>query len=213
MARITPPFLRFAVAAILLLAVACLRPGDGRAAEETAIFAGGCFWCVEADFDHVPGVLSTVSGYIGGDVPNPTYKQVSAGGTGHYEAVMITFNPDIVSYEKLLDSFWRSVDPTDASGQFCDRGDSYRTVIFTLSDAQREIATQSKVTLQRAGQLDDPIVTQILPAPPFYPAEEYHQDYYKKNPVRYKYYRFTCGRDARIEELWGPEAHRGILRD
>lgn len=193
---------------LLSISTAASAQAAGR---KTAIFAGGCFWCMEADFDYVPGVLSTISGYIGGDAPNPTYAQVSAGGTGYYEAVKITFNPDIVSYEKLLDTFWRSVDPTDAGGQFCDRGDSYKTAIFTLSDAQKEIATQSKVTLQRAGQLDDPIVTVIRPATAFYPAEDYHQDYYARNPVRYKYYRFSCGRDARIADLWGKEAHRGIL--
>ncbi len=211
MSKAALPTTRFLLVISLLLAAALLRPSEARAAEETAIFAGGCFWCVEADFDYVPGVLSTISGYIGGDAPNPTYAQVSAGGTGYYEAVKITFNPDIVSYEKLLDTFWRSVDPTDAGGQFCDRGDSYKTAIFTLSDAQKEIATQSKVTLQRAGQLDDPIVTVIRTATAFYPAEDYHQDYYARNPVRYKYYRFSCGRDARIADLWGKEAHRGIL--
>ena len=179
--------------------------------KETAIFAGGCFWCVESDFDHVPGVLETISGYIGGTTPNPTYKIVSAGGSGYYESVKITFDPTRISYGELLDIFWRSVDPTDDGGQFCDRGTSYKTAIFTTSAAQKEIAEASKSALNASDLLGVPVVTSILPAGTFYPAEDYHQNFYEKSPVRYKFYRFSCGRDARVEALWGKEAHRGIM--
>lgn len=181
------------------------------AAEETAILAGGCFWCVESDYDHVPGVISTTSGYIGGETPNPTYKAVSAGGTGYIEAVKIVFDPDKTSYSNILDVFWRSVDPTDDGGQFCDRGESYKTAIFATTDAQKETAQSSKAALNESGVLKKPIVTEIRDASKFYPAEEYHQDYYNKNPIRYKFYRFSCGRDAKIVELWGDQAHQGIL--
>lgn len=174
---------------------------------ETAIFAGGCFWCVESDFDHVNGVLETVSGYSGGHVDNPTYKQVSNGGTGHLEVVRITFDPTVVSYEKLLDYYWRSVDPTDNGGQFCDRGEQYRTAVFYADEMQKKVAEASKAKLRETKPFAAPIVTDILPAKPFYAAEDYHQDYYNKNPIRYKYYRFSCGRDARVKELWGKPAH------
>ncbi len=171
--------------------------------EEVATFAGGCFWCVESDFDKVPGVLRTISGYTGGLLKNPTYKQVSAGGTGHREAVQIFYDSKKVSYEKLLDIFWRSVDPTDAGGQFCDRGRSYETAIFANSPAQRRLAEASKQKLNKSEVLKKPIVTPIETAGAFYPAEDYHQDYYKKNPLRYKFYRYACGRDARVGEVWG----------
>lgn len=171
--------------------------------EAVATFAGGCFWCVEADFDKVPGVVRTISGYTGGLLKNPTYKQVSAGGTGHREAVQIFYDPKKVSYEKLLDIFWRSVDPTDAGGQFCDRGQSYETAIFANSPAQMRLAEASKQKLEKSVVLMKPIVTPIETAGVFYPAEDYHQDYYKKNPLRYKYYRYGCGRDARIKKVWG----------
>lgn len=174
----------------------------------TAIVAGGCFWCVESDFDKVPGVVSTVSGYTGGALANPSYKQVSAGGTGHREAVKITFDPSRVSYEELLNVFWRTVDPTDAGGQFCDRGKSYETAIFVESEEQRRIAEASKAAAD--AELDGDIVTPIEDAGPFYPAEEYHQDYYNKNSLQYKYYRWSCGRDARVKEVWGDQAFRGI---
>ena len=171
---------------------------------ETAILAGGCFWCVEADFDKIDGVISTTSGYTGGTVENPTYKEVSAGGTGHYEAVRITYDPAKVNYKQLVDYFWRTVDPTDAGGQFCDRGESYRTAIFPLDADQRQIAEASK---QQADQvLTDEIVTPVIDASTFHPAEDYHQDYYEKNPLRYQYYRWSCGRDQRLEELWGDAA-------
>ena len=180
--------------------------------ETVATFAGGCFWCVEADFDAVPGVVRTISGYTGGTSKNPTYRQVSAGGTGHREAVQIFYDPKKVSYEKLLDVFWRSVDPTDAGGQFCDRGRSYETAIFANSPAQRRLAEATKQKLQESGILNAPIVTPIETAAAFYPAEGYHQDYYKKSPLRYKLYRYGCARDSRVRELWGKDAHRGIAQ-
>lgn len=178
---------------------------------ETAILAGGCFWCVESDYDYVPGVLETVSGYTGGQLANPTYKKVSAGGTGHYEAVKITYDPEKISYSEILDVFWRSVDPTDDGGQFCDRGASYKTAIFVTSEEQKTIAEASKKQINVSGLLKDPVVTPILPATTFYPAEDYHQNFYEKSPIRYTYYRFRCGRDARVDELWGDQARRGIM--
>ena len=176
----------------------------------TAIFAGGCFWCVESDFDKVPGVVETVSGYTGGTVANPDYKQVTKGGTGHREAVRIRYDPKQVSYERLLHIFWRSVDPTDGSGQFCDRGESYQTAIFTGNEEERRLAEASKEALEQSMVLDAPVVTPIEPAGEFYPAENYHQDYYTKNPVRYRFYRFSCGRDSRVQQVWGRQAHDGI---
>ena len=167
-----------------------------------ATFAGGCFWCVEADFDKVPGVISTTSGYIGGTVANPTYEQVSNKQTGHAEAVEIVFDPQKVSYEQLLEKFWRTIDPTTKDRQFCDSGSPYRTAIFTHGPQQAAAAQASKVALDRNKPFLAPIVTTIAPAGPFYPAEGYHQDYYQKNPVRYNYYRTSCGRDARLKELW-----------
>jgi peptide-methionine (S)-S-oxide reductase len=196
------------VAAMLSALTVCAAPVSGAAEPETAVFAGGCFWCVEADFDKAPGVLETVSGYTGGSVENPTYEQVSHGGTGHFEAVEVTYDPDRVSFGELVDIFWRTVDPTDAGGQFCDRGDSYRTAVFVADAAQREAAEASKTEAQAA--LGQAIVTPILEADAFWPAEDYHQGYYEKNPLRYKYYRWNCGRDQRIEELWGGEAHQGL---
>ena len=177
---------------------------------EEAVFAGGCFWCVESDFDKVPGVVETVSGYTGGVQENPTYQTVSSGATRHVEAVRITFDPAKTSYEKLLRIFWRSIDPTDAGGQFCDRGHSYTTAVFATSDEQTKIATASKEKLQKAKVLDDPIITPVLPAGMFYPAEGYHQDYHTKNPLRYKLYRYGCGRDSRVKSLWGDEAWGGV---
>lgn len=174
----------------------------------TAIFAGGCFWCVEADFDKVPGVLGTVSGYIGGTVSSPTYEQVSAKKTGHAEAVRITFDPARVSFEQLLAVYWKSIDPTTRDRQFCDAGSPYRTAIFAVDDAQLKAAQASLAALEKSKPFKEPIVTQVEKAPTFWPAEDYHQDYYKKNPVRYQYYRSSCGRDARLEQLWGPAGKR-----
>ena len=172
-----------------------------------ATFAGGCFWCVESDFDKVPGVLSTTSGYIGGTVANPTYNQVSANTTGHAEAVEIAYDPAKVSYEQLLNVFWRSIDPTTVDRQFCDAGSPYRTAIFAHGPQQLAAAQSSKAALEKNKPFREPIVTQIQPATAFYLAEDYHQDYYKKNPVRYNYYRTSCGRDARLKELWGKSGH------
>ena len=174
-----------------------------RAELETAIFAGGCFWCVESDFDKVDGVVSTTSGFVGGHVKNPTYEQVSAGGTGFAEAVEVEFDPHKVSYRELVDHFWRTIDPTVKDRQFCDHGDQYRTGIFYLSQAQYQAAEASKEAIEQSKPFKQPIVTEITKAGPFYPAEEYHQDFYKKNPLRYKFYRWNCGRDQRVEELWG----------
>ena len=167
-----------------------------------ATFAGGCFWCVESDFDKIPGVVSTTSGYIGGTVVNPTYEQVSSKQTGHAEAVEIVFDPAKVSYEQLLEKFWRTIDPTTKDRQFCDSGSPYRTAIFTHGPQQAAAAQASKAALDKNKPFAAPIVTTVEPAGPFYPAEGYHQDYYKKNPVRYNYYRTACGRDARLKELW-----------
>ena len=196
--------------ATMTLAIGFLASTGTAISEEraTAIFAGGCFWCVEKDFDHVDGVLETTSGYIGGDKENPSYKQVTQGGTGHYEAVKIVYDKSKVSYDQLLTAFWHSVDPTDPGGQFCDRGDSYRTAIFATDASQFQEATESKAGI--AADLKTEIATPILNATAFYPAEEYHQDYYKKNPIRYRYYRFSCGRNAKVERLWGKKAYMGI---
>jgi peptide-methionine (S)-S-oxide reductase len=166
-----------------------------------ATFAGGCFWCVEADFDKVAGVISTTSGYTGGRAPNPTYEQVSRGGTGHAESVEIVFDPAKVSYEKLLDVFWHDIDPLAKNSQFCDHGDQYRTAIFYHDEAQHGLAEASKKSVQ--ARFKQSVQTEISAAGPFYRAEDYHQDYYLKNPIRYKFYRFNCGRDARLDELWG----------
>ena len=191
---------RLAVAALLALA-ASTSFAQGPTAKAT--FAGGCFWCVEADFDKVPGVLSTTSGYIGGTVANPTYQQVSGKGTGHAEAVEIVFDPTKVSYAQLVEKFWRTIDPTTKDRQFCDAGSPYRTAIFTHDAAQAAAVQASLAALEKSKPFKEPIVTQIVPAGPFYAAEDCHQDYYKKNPVRYNYYRTSCGRDARLEQLWG----------
>jgi peptide-methionine (S)-S-oxide reductase len=185
----------------LWLALVASAAGQGTAAQQSAIFAGGCFWCVEADFDKVPGVISTTSGYIGGRTPNPSYDAVVAGGTGHAEAVEIVYDPAKVSYQKLLDVFWRNIDPLVKDRQFCDRGNQYRSGIFYRGDEQRRLAEASKTTVQ--ARFKEPVQTEIVAAGPFYKAEDYHQDYYVKNPTRYKFYRFNCGRDARLEELWG----------
>jgi peptide-methionine (S)-S-oxide reductase len=175
-------------------------------AEAVATLAGGCFWCMEPPFDKLDGVSSTISGYIGGHLANPTYEQVSDGQTGHAEAVQVTYDPAVVSYERLLEVFWHNVDPLDAGGQFCDRGDQYRTAIFYHSEEQRRQAEASKLALKEAHALPGDIVTEIVQAGEFYPAEDYHQNYYERNPIRYNYYRFTCGRDRRLESLWGDSA-------
>jgi peptide-methionine (S)-S-oxide reductase len=171
--------------------------------QQVAIFAGGCFWCMEPPYDALDGVIATTSGYSGGHKNDPTYKEVSAGGTGHAEVVQIIYDPDKVSYKKLLDVFWHNIDPTTPNRQFCDGGNQYRSAIFYLNDEQKQLAEESLAELQKNKPFKQHIVTEITAATKFYPAEEYHQDYYRKNPVRYKFYRYGCGRDARLQELWG----------
>ncbi len=187
----------------LLLALALLATPLHAATTEKAIFAGGCFWCTESDFEKVPGVISAVSGYTGGRVAKPSYEQVSAGGTGHRESVEVTFDPAKVSYAKLVEHYWHTVDPTNNAGQFCDNGPQYRSGIFYLNDAQRQQAEASKaIVMKKLGK----VYTDILPAGAFYVAEEYHQDYYKNNRLKYRFYRFNCGRDERLKRVWGDEA-------
>ncbi len=171
-----------------------------------ATFAGGCFWCMEAALDKVDGVIDTTSGYTGGTKKNPTYEEVSEGGTGHAESVQVRYDPKKVTYEKILDAYWHNVDPVTANAQFCDHGTQYRSAIFYQDEAQHQAAEASKSALEASKKLPGPIVTQIVAASTFWPAEEYHQDYYKKNPLRYNYYRTGCGRDRRLQQLWGDAA-------
>ena len=189
-----------------LTAAGLAQQAAPKAATATAIFAGGCFWCMEPPFDKLDGVVSTTSGYIGGMRVNPTYEQVSAGGTGHTEALKIVYDPAKVTYEKLLHVFWRNHDPLTANGQFCDHGSQYRPGIFYATDEEKRLALASKAALERSGRLKQPIVTEITRATAFYPAEDYHQDYYLKNPIRYTFYSTSCGRARRLKELWGDEA-------
>ncbi len=196
----------------LLMLVSVLGLSLGVQANETddglarATFAGGCFWCMEPPYDKIDGVVETISGFSGGRVPNPSYRQVVAGGTGHIEVVQVVYDPAVVSYERLLDVYWRNVDPFQADGQFCDRGETYRTAIFVHDAEQESAARQSRQDLIALALEDRPIDTRIITFDAFYPAEDYHQDYYEKNPVRYNYYRWRCGRDHRLEELWGDQA-------
>ena len=187
----------------ILLAAAALPAAGAVAAppRAAAVFAGGCFWCTESDFDKIPGVVSTTSGYTGGKTLNPTYKQVSAGGTGHIEAVRVEYDPTKVSYAALVQRFFRTVDPLDDGGHFCDLGYQYRSAVFVGSHEERAAAEAAKAHVE--ARLKKPVGTLILPAAKFYPAEPYHQDYYKKNPIRYRYYRFSCGREARLKKVWG----------
>lgn len=171
-----------------------------------ATFAGGCFWCMEPPYDKLDGIVSTVSGYMGGKTPNPTYKQVTAGGTGHAEVLQVTYDPKKVNYQKLLDVFWRNIDPYDKNGQFCDKGDSYRSGIFYHNDEQKTLAEASKANIQKTGPLSKPVATEVTAASTFTKAEEYHQDYYQKNPIQYYFYRNGCGRDAKLDQLWGKSA-------
>lgn len=168
-----------------------------------AYFAGGCFWCMEEAFEKVEGVTAVVSGYMGGTVANPTYEEVSAGRTGHAESIEVTYDPTKVTYQKLLDAFWRNIDPVTANAQFCDHGNQYRSVVFYSTDEEKRLAEESKAAIEQAKKFTTPITTQLVPSLTFYPAEDYHQDYYKKNPIRYKYYKFSCGRAQRLEALWG----------
>ena len=197
---------------ILSIGVISMLPGGavyaasqstGGAETAKATFAGGCFWCMEPPFDKLDGVISTISGYAGGTKKNPTYEEVSGGKTGHAEVVQITYDSKKITYEKLLDVFWHNVDPLTPNRQFCDVGSQYRTAIFYHDETQKRLAEESKKALSK--RFKEPIVTEIVAASVFYPAEDYHQDYYIKNPLRYKYYRYSCGRDQRLEALWGPD--------
>lgn len=181
---------------------------SAKTALEKATFAGGCFWCMEPPYEKIPGVVSVISGYTGGQKKNPTYEEVSAGGTGHAEAVQITYARSKVTYEELLEVFWHNIDPTAKDRQFCDSGRQYRSAIFYHNDEQKKLALRSKAELEKNKSFKEPVVTEIVQAAEFYPAEDYHQDYYKKNPIRYTFYRATCGRDRRLKELWGDAAAR-----
>ncbi|HYM87969.1 MAG TPA: peptide-methionine (S)-S-oxide reductase MsrA [Nitrospiraceae bacterium] len=192
--------------AIFLIGAWNLQSTSQAAADSTvskAYFAGGCFWCMEEAFEKVEGVLSATSGYMGGKVANPSYEEVSAGRTGHAESVEVVYDPAKVSYQKLLDAFWRNVDPITPNAQFCDHGSQYRSAVFVQTDEEKRAADTSKQVIEQSKRFTELIVTQIVLAPPFYPAEEYHQDFYKKNPIRYKLYKYNCGRAKRLEELWG----------
>jgi len=205
------PGLLFIMSMFFLGLLASVQAGKDQSSSDRlakATFAGGCFWCMEPPFDKLDGVISTTSGYTGGHKENPTYEQVSSGATGHAEAIQIIYDPEKVSYGKLLEVFWRNTDPTDGGGQFCDRGNQYRTAIFYHDDEQKSLAQQSKQALIESKGFTE-IATEITAASAFYSAEEYHQDYYKKNPVRYKFYRYSCGRDKRLKELWG-ESGKGV---
>jgi peptide-methionine (S)-S-oxide reductase len=197
----------FALAVLFAVATAPAAVAEDRA---RAVFAGGCFWCIEADFDKIEGVLETTSGYAGGHVADPTYEQVVAGGTGHREVLEVTYDPSVVGYDELLTAFWHSVDPTDDGGQFCDRGFSYTTAIYVDGADQREAAEASKERVAADLAVDARIVTPIVEDAEFYRAEDYHQNYYEKNPARYKFYRWSCGRNDRVREVWGDEAYAGI---
>jgi peptide-methionine (S)-S-oxide reductase len=179
------------------------QPAAGPASVAKAYFAGGCFWCMEEAFEKVDGVLEVVSGYMGGTVKNPSYEDVSAGKTGHAESVEVRYDPAKVSYTQLLEAFWRNIDPVTPDAQFCDHGNQYRAAIFYQGEAEKRAAEESRQAIQQSKRFSTPIVTQLTAASDFYPAEEYHQDFYKKNPVRYKFYKFTCGRAQRLETLWG----------
>jgi peptide-methionine (S)-S-oxide reductase len=196
--------MRRLIALFLLAIVAAITPAAAQTPQTASVvLAGGCFWCMEPPFDKTDGVVSTTSGYSGGKQVKPTYQQVSAGSTGHLEVVKVEYNPAKVSYEKLLDIFWHNIDPLDADGQFCDKGSQYRSAIFYGNEKEKELAEASKQ--QVAAKLGQAVATDVLPATEFYPAEDYHQDYYIKNPLKYKFYRYGCGRDARLEAVWGAQ--------
>jgi peptide-methionine (S)-S-oxide reductase len=191
-------------AAIFGFAGSAVAQDAPAAGSESAVFAGGCFWCVEEAFDAVPGVTATTSGYTGGTVENPTYEQVSSDGTGHFEAVEVEYDPAKVTYEQLLDVFWRNIDPFDPNGQFCDKGDSYKSAVFVAADDEKQLAEASKQEI--ADQFKMPVATEILPEQAFYPAEDYHQNFHETSSARYKYYKWGCGRAQRLEEIWGKPA-------
>ena len=191
------------LAMVLAGSLASVGQAAGPAGPAKAHFAGGCFWCMEEVFEKVPGVISVTSGYMGGRVEHPSYEQVSAGGTGHAESVEVVYDPAKVSYTALLDAFWHNVDPVTPNAQFCDHGSQYRAVIFYQGDEEKRLAEESKGAIEQSGRLPGRIVTELTLASTFYPAEDYHQDFYKKNPVRYKFYKYNCGRAQRLEDLWG----------
>lgn len=200
-------------AIVMVLSSPVLQAGERNPSmkkHEKAIFAGGCFWCMEHPFDKLPGVISTTVGYTGGVKKDPTYEEVSAGGTGHAESVEVVFDPSIISYGELLDVFWRNIDPTTLNRQFVDVGSQYRTAVFYLNGEQKRLAEESMAKLETGGRYDRPIVTEIVPATIFYKAEAYHQDYYKKNPIRYKFYRYNSGRDRYLEKVWGKRAAQEV---
>ena len=209
--------LSLALATLLLASTALAAPAptsapaNANSAASSAIFAGGCFWCMETQFEGLPGVLSVVSGYTGGTKVNPTYEEVCAGRTGHYESIEVKFDAAKISYAQLLDRFWHGIDPTQGNGQFCDHGQQYQSVIFVHDESQRRLAEESKAKLAASHVLKSPIVTTIVAAGPFYPAEEYHQDFWKKSPARYHEYREGCGRDRRLAELWGKAAVKPLV--
>ena len=220
-ARVTPAVLALSIslfatahAAVAAKAVAVkpaaaamkAGPAPASAKEEVAIFAGGCFWCMETDFEKRPGIKSVTSGYIGGTEPNPTYEMVSSHTTAYREAVEIRFDPSVIPYPKLVDLYWHSIDPTQTDGQFSDIGENYRTAIYYRSDAQRQVAEKSKLDLELTKTLGKPIATEILPATKFWPAEDYHQDYWTKDPIHYRMYRYGSGRDQRLHQVWGDKA-------
>jgi peptide methionine sulfoxide reductase msrA/msrB len=198
-------FSKLLIGSLILVPLMALHAGAAPPAPrlDRATFAGGCFWCMVPPFEKLDGVKQVISGYTGGKTANPTYEEVSGGGTGHLESIEVVYDPSTISYQKLLDVFWRQINPTDPGGQFVDRGSSYLSAIFYHNDEQKRLAEESKKKLQDSKRFDKPIVTEIRPAGPFYPAEEYHQDYWKKNPVRYKFYRFNSGRDQYLEKIWG----------
>lgn len=201
-----------AIAAFSFTAAATAAEREPPSGLATATFAGGCFWCMEPPFEKAPGVREVISGYTGGSTANPTYEEVSAGATGHLEAVQVIYDPAVISYERLLDIFWRQIDPTDAGGQFVDRGGQYVSAVFYHTPAQKAAAEKSKQALQQSGRFQKPIVTGIFPATTFYRAEDYHQDYYRKNPLRYKFYRFNSGRDQFLDKVWGKDREKELKR-
>ena len=196
-------YLALCCCALVVVVSTEISRGAEQAVSAKAFFAGGCFWCMEEAFEKVDGVISVVSGYMGGDLANPTYEQVSAGGTGHAESVEVLYDPARVRYATLLDEFWRNVDPLTPDAQFCDHGSQYRSAIFYLNDEEKRMADESKQAIEQSKRFTQPVVTEVVKASVFYPAEDYHQDFYKKNPIRYKFYKYTCGRAQRLEELWG----------
>jgi len=197
------------LAVAVVLGAAVVPAATMPSGHAVATFAGGCFWCMEPPYDELDGVISTTSGYTGGHKQNPTYEEVSTGRTGHTEAVQVVYDPKRITYERLLEVFWRNIDPVTPNAQFCDHGSQYRSGIFYHDATQRRLAEESKQALEASGRFKQPIVTEIVAAGTFYPAEEYHQDYYKKNPIRYKFYRTGCGRDRRLADLWGDATARG----